>query len=80
MATQPKMMILTSNEDLIGQFYLNKTKDTHVLNLDGLTDLYELICIYFEKKNIKIINIFVCGIPKVIKYINESLIYLIIIN
>jgi hypothetical protein len=34
MATQTKMIIITSDEDIIRQFFLNKTKNTHIIDLD----------------------------------------------
>jgi hypothetical protein len=34
MATQTKMIIITSNEDFIHQFSLDKTKNTHIIYLD----------------------------------------------
>ena len=35
MANQAKMIIITSNEDLIQQFHLNKPKNTHILDLNN---------------------------------------------
>jgi len=35
MATQTKMIIITSDEDIIRQFSLNKTKNTHMIDLDN---------------------------------------------
>jgi len=35
MSTQTKMIIITSNEDLIQQFSLNKTKNTKIIDLDN---------------------------------------------
>jgi hypothetical protein len=34
MADQTKMIIITSDEDIIRQFSLNKTKNTHIIDLD----------------------------------------------
>jgi hypothetical protein len=34
MATQTKMIIITSDEDIIRQFYLNKSKNTRIIDLD----------------------------------------------
>jgi hypothetical protein len=34
MAGQTKMIIITSNEDIIRQFSFNKTKNTHIIDLD----------------------------------------------
>jgi hypothetical protein len=35
MATQTKMIIITSDENIIRQFSLNKTKNTHIIDLDN---------------------------------------------
>jgi hypothetical protein len=35
MANQAKMIIITSNEDIIRQFHLNKPKNTHIVDLDN---------------------------------------------
>jgi hypothetical protein len=35
MATQTKMIIITSDEDIIRQFSLHKTKNTHMIDLDN---------------------------------------------
>jgi hypothetical protein len=34
MAGQTKMIIITSNEDIIRQFSFNKTKNTHIIDLN----------------------------------------------
>jgi hypothetical protein len=34
MASSIKMIIITSNEDIIQQFSMNKTKNTHIIDLD----------------------------------------------
>jgi hypothetical protein len=34
-ATQTKMIIITSDEDIIRQFCLNKTKNTYIIDLDN---------------------------------------------
>jgi hypothetical protein len=34
MADQTKMIIITSDEDIIRQFSLNNTKNTHIIDLD----------------------------------------------
>jgi hypothetical protein len=34
MINQPKMIIITSNEDLINQLSLNNSKDTRIIDLD----------------------------------------------
>jgi hypothetical protein len=39
MATQTKMIIITSNEDLIQQFSLNKTKNTKIIDLDNTNQI-----------------------------------------
>jgi hypothetical protein len=35
MANQTKMIIITSNEDLIRQFSLNTNQNTHIIDLDN---------------------------------------------
>jgi hypothetical protein len=35
MAAQTKMIIITSDEDIIRQFSLNKTKNIHIIDLDN---------------------------------------------
>ncbi len=35
MAGQTKMIIITSNEDIIRQFSLNKSKNTQIIDLDN---------------------------------------------
>jgi len=34
MSSQTKMIIITSNEDIIQQLSFNKTKNTHIIDLD----------------------------------------------
>jgi hypothetical protein len=35
MMTETKMIIITSNEDIIRQFSFNKTTNTHIIDLDN---------------------------------------------
>jgi len=35
MASQTRMIIITSNEDVIQQLSFNKTKNTHIIDLDN---------------------------------------------
>jgi hypothetical protein len=35
MADETKVIIITTNEDIIRQFTLNKTKNTHIIDLDN---------------------------------------------
>jgi hypothetical protein len=35
MASQTKMIIITSDEDIIRQFAFNKNKNTHIIDLDN---------------------------------------------
>ncbi len=35
MANQTKMIIITSDEDIIRQFAFNKNQNTHIINLDN---------------------------------------------
>jgi hypothetical protein len=39
MATQTKMIIITSDEDIIRQFSINKTKNTQIIDLDNNSQL-----------------------------------------
>jgi hypothetical protein len=51
MARQTKMIIITSDEDIIRQFSFNKTKNTHIIDLDNGNQV-----ISTEKDNKNIIN------------------------
>jgi hypothetical protein len=35
MTSQTKMIIITSDEDIIRRFYSNKSKNTHIIDLDN---------------------------------------------
>jgi hypothetical protein len=39
MASQTKMIIITSDEDIIRQFSINKTKNTQIIDLDNNSQL-----------------------------------------
>jgi hypothetical protein len=52
MARQTKMIIITSDEDIIRQFSFNKTKNTQIIDLDNGNQV-----ISTEKDNKNIINL-----------------------
>jgi hypothetical protein len=52
MAAQTKMIIITSNEDIIRQFSLNKTTNTHIVDLDNNQQVTSI-----AKDNNNIINL-----------------------
>jgi len=52
MAAQTKMIIITSNEDIIRQFSLNKTTNTHIIGLDNEKQITSMV-----KDNNHIINL-----------------------
>jgi hypothetical protein len=52
MATQTKMIIITSNEDIIRRFVLNKTKNTHIIDLDSGNEVNSI-----EKDDNNMINL-----------------------
>jgi hypothetical protein len=53
MADQAKMIIITSNEDLIRQISLNKTSDTHII---GLINNNQITSIPKDNKNINYLD------------------------
>jgi hypothetical protein len=87
------MIIITSDEDIIRKFSLNKTKNTHIIHLDddeqeisteiddhqiiNMALLAESVCILFSINRMKIVRILHCRIPIMIQFINEHLIHLI---
>jgi hypothetical protein len=52
MATQRKMIIIMSNEDIIRQFSLDKTKNTHIIYLDDANQVTSI-----EKDDNNTINV-----------------------
>jgi hypothetical protein len=56
MAGQTKMIIITADEDIIRRFSLNKTQNTHIIDLDNDNQV-----ISTEKDNKKIINFNLLG-------------------
>ncbi len=89
MTSRTKMIIITSDEDIIRKFSLNKTKNTHIIHLDdeqeisteiddhqiiNMALLAESVCILFSINRMKIFH---SRIPLMIQFINEHLIHLI---
>jgi hypothetical protein len=60
MAGQTKMIVITSNEDLIRQISFNKTKNTHIIDLD---DDNQLTSIAKDNNNIKNLS-FLAGLTQ----------------
>ncbi len=98
MAGQTKMILITSDEDIIRQFSLDKTKNTYIIdlhndnqvtsstednnnisNLAFFAGLSQLVCILYLYNSLKLKG-FICRIQVVIKYTNEHLIHLMIID
>jgi hypothetical protein len=78
MAAQTKMIIITSDEDIIRQFSFNKTNNTHIIDLDNGNQVNST-----ENNNNNITNLnllaqlsgIVC-ISLRIKYININIIFI----